>query len=66
MNKVEVFKDLIDHYRYKEAAKMYFDLAYTHQDAFNKILNEKGDNVKNKVIDIMYNFPGVGDYTDQK
>ena len=27
MNKVEKFKDLIDHYEYKKAAKMYYDLA---------------------------------------
>ena len=52
MNKVEKFKDLIDHYEYKKAAKMYYDLAYKYQDEFNKILNE--NNVKNKVIDIMY------------
>ena len=46
------FRDLIEEYKYKEAAKMYYDLAWKYQDAFNRILNEK--NVKNKVIDIMY------------
>ena len=46
------FRDLIEEYKYKEAAKMYYDLAWKYRDAFNRILNEK--NVKNKVIDIMY------------
>ncbi len=51
-NKIMEFQDLIEEYKYKEAAKIYYDLAYMYQDAFNRILNEK--NVKNKVIDIMY------------
>ena len=62
MDKVEKFKDLIDHYEYKKAAKMYYDLAYMYQGEFNKILNE--NNVKDKVIDIMYELCG-NDHIDQ-
>ena len=49
---LEYFKDLVDHYEYKKAAEMYYNLAHWYRDDFNKILNER--NCKNKVIDIMY------------
>jgi len=49
---IEHFKDLVDHYEYKKAAEMYYNLAHWYRDDFNKILNER--NCKNKVIDIMY------------
>ena len=50
---IERFKDLLDHYEYKKAAKMYYNSSFegTWID-FYKILNER--NCKNKVIDIMY------------
>ena len=49
---LEYFKDLVDHYEYKKAAEMYYNLAYGYKDDFNKILNEK--NCKNKVMDIVH------------
>lgn len=57
------FLELIEEYKYEEAAKMYFDLAYKYRDSFNIILNER--NVKNKVMDIMYRLDEYGEYNDQ-
>jgi hypothetical protein len=57
------FLELIEEYKYEEAAKMYFDRAYQYRNEFNKILNER--NVKNKVIDIMYRLDEYGEYNDQ-
>jgi hypothetical protein len=59
----EKFIELIEEYKYVEAAKMYFNWAYKHRESFNKILNER--NVKNKVIDIMYRLDEYGEYNDQ-
>ncbi len=59
----ETFIELIEEYKYEEAAKMYFDRAYRFQNEFNIILNER--NVKNKVMDIMYRLDEYGEYNDQ-
>ena len=59
----EKFIELIEEYKYEEAAKMYFDRAYRFQNEFNIILNER--NVKDKVIDIMYRLDEYGEYNDQ-
>ncbi len=59
----EKFIELIEEYKYEEAAKMYFDRAYRFQNEFNIILNER--NVKNKVMDIMYRLDEYGEYNDQ-
>ncbi len=61
--KVMEFRDLIKEYKYEEAAKMYFDLAWKYRDSFNIILNER--NVKDKVIDIMRELEEYGEYGDQ-
>jgi len=57
------FLELIEEYKYEEAAKMYFDLAWKYRDSFNIILNER--NVKDKVIDIMRELEEYGEYGDQ-
>ena len=59
----EKFIELIEEYKYEEAAQMYFDRAYRFQNEFNIILNER--NVKGKVIDIMYRLDEYGEYNDQ-
>ena len=59
----EKFIELIEEYKYEEAAKMYFDRAYRFQNEFNIILNER--NVKSKVIDIMRAWEEYGQYNDQ-
>ena len=59
----EKFIELIEEYKYLEAANMYYDWAYKHRDSFNKILNER--NVKGKVMDIMWKLDEYGEYNDQ-
>ena len=64
MSTIELdFLELIEEYKYEEAAKMYFDRAYQYRNEFNIILNER--NVKNKVIDIMYRLDEYGEFDDQ-
>ena len=58
----EKFIELIEEYKYDEAAQMYYDWAYKHRESFNKILNER--NVKDKVISLMYELCG-NDHIDQ-
>ena len=58
----EKFIELIEEYKYDEAAQMYYNWAYKHQDSFNKILNEK--NVKDRVINLLYVLYG-NDHVDQ-
>jgi len=57
------FLELIEEYKYEEAAKMYFDRAYQYRNEFNIILNER--NVKGKVMDIMWKLEEYGEYGDQ-
>ncbi len=57
------FLELIEEYKYEEAAKMYFDIAYQYRNEFNIILNER--NVKGKVMDIMWKLEEYGEYGDQ-
>ena len=65
MTKVEAdFIELIEEYKYEEAAKMYFDRAYQYRNEFNIILNER--NVKGKVMDIMGKLEEYGEYSDQR
>ena len=59
----EKFIELIEEYKWEEAAKMYFNWAYKHRDSFNIILNER--NVKEKVMDIMWKLDEYGEYSDQ-
>jgi hypothetical protein len=59
----EKFIELIEEYKWEEAAKMYFNWAYKHRDSFNIILNER--NVKEKVMDIMWKLDEYGEYNDQ-
>ena len=58
----EKFIELIEEYKYDEAAQMYYNWAYKHRDSFNKILNEK--NVKDRVINLVYVLYG-NDHVDQ-
>ena len=51
---LEYFKDLVDHYEYKKAAEMYYNLAHWYRDDFNKILNER--NRKDAVVDLVYDL----------
>lgn len=48
MKIVEQFKDLIDHYEYKQASKIYYKWAYKYLNEFNIILNER--NIKRELI----------------
>ena len=57
------FLELIEEYKYLEAANMYYDRAYQYRNEFNIILNEK--NVKGKVMDIMWKMDKYGEYGDQ-
>ena len=57
------FLELIEEYKYEEAAKMYFDRAYQYRQKFQIILNER--NVKDKVMNIMYRLEEYGEYGDQ-
>ena len=59
----EKFIELIEEYKWEEAARMYFNWAYKHRDSFNKILN--GRNRKDKVMDIMWKMDEYGEYSDQ-
>ena len=64
MTKVEAdFIELIEEYKYEEAARIYFDRAYQYINEFNIILNEK--NVKDKVMDIMRELDEYGEYNGQ-
>ena len=64
MTKVEAdFIELIEEYKYEEAARIYFDRAYQYRNEFNIILNEK--NVKGKVMDIMRELDEYGEYNGQ-
>ena len=64
MTKVEAdFIELIEEYKYEEAARIYFDRAYQYINEFNIILNEK--NVKGKVMDIMRELDEYGEYNGQ-
>ena len=57
------FLELIEEYKYEEAARIYFDRAYQYRNEFNIILNEK--NVKGKVMDIMRELDEYGEYNGQ-
>ena len=64
MTKVEAdFIELIEEYKYEEAARIYFDRAYQYINEFNIILNEK--NVKGKGMDIMRELDEYGEYNGQ-
>ena len=57
------FLELIEEYKYEEAAKMYFDRAYQYRNEFNIILNER--NVKSKVLNALRELYEYGVYGDQ-
>ena len=57
------FLELIEEYKYEEAAKMYFDRAYQYRNEFNIILNER--NVKSKVLNVLRELDEYGEYGDQ-
>ena len=57
------FLELIEEYKYEEAAKMYYDRAYQYRNEFNIILNEK--NVKDRVIVLIHRLNEYGEYGDQ-
>ena len=57
------FLELIEEYKYEEAAKMYFDRAYQYRNEFNIILNER--NVKSKVLNALWKLEEYGEYNDQ-
>ena len=59
----EKFIELIEEYKWEEAAKMYFNWAYKHRDSFNIILNER--NVKSKVLNALRELYEYGVYGDQ-
>ena len=61
--KITEFRELIEEYKWEEAARMYYDWAYKYRDSFNRILNER--NRKDKVMDIMYRLEEYGEYGDQ-
>ena len=64
MSTIELdFLELIEEYKYEEAAKMYYDRAYQYRNEFNIILNEK--NVKDRVMNILWKLEEYGDYSDQ-
>ncbi len=64
MSTIELdFLELIEEYKYEEAAKMYFYRAYQYRQKFQIILNER--NVKDKVMNIMYRLEEYGEYGDQ-
>ena len=57
------FLELIEEYKYEEAARMYYDRAYQYRNEFNIILNEK--NVKDRVIVLIHRLNEYGEYGDQ-
>ena len=59
----EKFIELIEEYKWEEAAQMYYNWAYKHRESFNKILNER--NRTDKVMDIMWKMDEYGEYNDQ-
>ena len=64
MSTIELdFLELIEEYKYEEAAKMYYDRAYQYRNEFNIILNEK--NVKDRVIVLIHRLNEYGEYGDQ-
>ena len=60
---IELFGEHLCLGRLKDAAKMYFDLAYMHQKSFNVLLESYG--VKETVIGLMHELPQHGEYVDQ-
>ena len=58
----EKFLQLVEEYKYDEAAQMYHSWAYKHQSSFNKILHDK--NVRDRVMNLMHVLCG-NDHTDQ-
>ena len=64
MSTIELdFLELIEEYKYEEAARMYYDRAYQYRNEFNIILNEK--NVKDRVIVLIHRLNEYGEYGDQ-
>jgi|TARA_R110000824_G_scaffold266091_7_gene455103 hypothetical protein len=59
----EKFIELIEEYKWEEAARMYYDWAYKHRDSFNRILNER--NRKDKVLNILRELDEYGEHNDQ-
>jgi len=55
----EKFIELIEEYKWEEAAKMYFNWAHKHRDSFNRILNER--NRKDKVLNILRELDEYGE-----
>ncbi len=58
----EKFIELIEEYKYEEAAKMYFDRAYQYRNEFNIILNER--NRKDKVLNILRELDEYGEHVE--
>ena len=59
----EKFIELIEEYKWEEAARMYYDWAYMYRDSFNIILNER--NRKDKVLNLLRELDEYGEYNDQ-